>query len=414
MRFDIVTRVAITKEVAKRYKRATKRERGQILDEFCALTDYNRSYAARVLRKGALHKKKKGTAGGRPVGMRGQGRKPIYTNEVRKALMTIWAILDCPCGKRLVAVLPQMVRALEKHGEIGLKEDVKKKLMIVSASTADRLLKGERKKFELKSRARTRPGSLLKHQIPIRTFADWDDAKPGFLEIDLVGHDGGNTSGDYCQSLDATDVKTGWSEQRAVKNKAQKWVFEALEDIRSCLPFPLLGLDSDNGAEFINDQLIRYCERHSITFTRGRPYRKNDNCYVEQKNYTCVRRNVGYMRYDTEEELSLLNELYLVLRLYHNFFLPQMKLVEKTREGSRVKKRYDEPKTPYQRVLESPDVDDLIKRKLKRRYAKLNPAELKREILGLQDKLYKRVVFKKDKEDKRTEQEEKDLEYISL
>jgi len=168
-----------------------------------------------------------------------------------------------------------------------------------------------------------------------------DDARPGFLEIDLVAHDGGNARGDYCQSLDATDVASGWSEQRAVRNKAQKWTFEALEKIRERLPFPLLGIDSDNGGEFINAHLARYCEEEEITFTRGRPYRKNDSCYVEQKNYSVVRRNVGYFRYDTEEELMLLNELYNILRLYNNFFLPQMKLIEKTREGSKVKKRYD-------------------------------------------------------------------------
>lgn len=228
-----------------------------------------------------------------------------------------------------MAVLPETVRVLEKHKEIKLSGDVREKLLSISASTADRLLSGERKKFELKSRSKTRPGSLLKHQIPIRTFSEWDDCRPGFLEMDLVGHDGGNPSGDFCQSLDATDVATAWTEVRAVKNKAQKWVFAALEDISEALPFPLLGVDSDNGSEFINAELKRYCEAEGVTFTRSRPYRKNDSCFVEQRNYTAVRRNVGYMRYDTEEELDILNRLYSVLCPYINFFLPTMKLVEK-------------------------------------------------------------------------------------
>jgi len=391
---DMATRIQITKEVSERYRRAQKKEKGKILDEFCKLTGYNRKYAGRTLRKHSKLKACKRRPGKKLKVRYGRGRKPIYTNDVRKALVKIWAILDCPCGKRLVAAIPDTLKALEKFGEIKLKEDVREKLLSMSASTADRLLASERKKLELKSRSKTKPGSLLKHQIPIRTFSEWDDARPGFLEIDLVAHDGGNARGDYCQSLDATDVASGWSEQRAVRNKAQKWTFEALEKIRERLPFPLLGIDSDNGGEFINAHLARYCEEEEITFTRGRPYRKNDSCYVEQKNYSVVRRNVGYFRYDTEEELMLLNELYNILRLYNNFFLPQMKLIEKTREGSKVKKRYDKPKTPYQRLLDSNHIDEMTKRKLKRQYAKLNPAALKRQILDIQELLYKKVRMK--------------------
>jgi hypothetical protein len=396
---DLKTKVKITKEASRRYARASKKEKGKMLDEFCKLTDYNRKYAGRVLVKAGSAKKAK-TSRARPEPYRGQGRKPVYTIEVRKPLVKVWAILDCPCGKRLVAALPDTIKSLEKHEEIDLEGTVRSRLLSISASTADRLLASERKKLELKSRSKTRPGSLLKHQIPIRTFADWDEARVGFMEIDLVGHDGGNTSGDYCQSLDATDVASGWNEQRAIKNRAQKWTFAALEEIRERLPFPLLGLDSDNGSEFINFHLVDYCETEKITFTRGRPYRKNDGCYVEQKNYTSVRRNVGYMRYDTDAELAILNELYDVLRLYGNFFLPQAKLIEKVRVGSKVTRRYDKPRTPYRRLLESTDVDEAVKRKLKRQYARLNPAGLKRQILDLQDRLYKRAVFKGSKEER--------------
>jgi len=412
---DMRTRMRVTKEVVKRYKRASKKAKGKILDEFTEITGYNRAYAARVLREGATTVKPARRARGKsPPKADGRGRKKKYGPEVLRPLSKIWAILDCPCGKRLVSNMPEVVRVLEKFGEMKLSGEVREKLLSISASTADRLLAGERKKLELKSRARTRPGSLLKHQVPIRTFSEWDDARVGFVEMDLVGHDGGNVSGDYCQSLDATDVATGWNEQRAVKNKAQKWTFEAVEEIRRRLPFPLLGVDSDNGGEFINDHLVRYCKAEKITFTRSRAYRKNDSCYVEQKNYTSVRRNVGYMRYDTDEELALLNGLYDVLRLYNNFFLPQMKLTEKMRVGSKVKKRYDEPKTPYRRVLSSPDVDDLAKKRLKRQYAKLNPAKLKREILELQDRLYKYAVFKRENGQEKAKQASDDLEYIYL
>lgn len=412
MKLDVKTRRAVTKEVSKRYKKASKKKKGIILDEFTATTEYNRSYAATLLRKETTTKKKGGRKKGKALRKDARGRKPTYGPKVLPPLRKIWGVLNFPCGKRLAAAMPEMVRVLGKFGELKLSDDVREKLLAMSSSTADRLLRGERKKMELKSRSRTRPGSLLKHQIPIRTFADWDDVRPGFLEMDLVGHDGGNARGDYCQSLDATDIATGWTEPRGIKNKAQKWTHEAIEDIREKLPFPLLGIDSDNGGEFINAHLIRYCEKEEITFTRSREHRKNDNCYVEQKNYTAVRTYVGYMRYDTDEELGILNELYSVLRLYLNFFQPQMKLLEKTRQGSKVKRRYDTPQTPYQRVLASLYVDDKVKKSLKRQYAKLNPAQLRRDILDLQDKLYKTAVFKKENGGKEAGQGADDFEYI--
>ncbi|MGH9765398.1 MAG: DDE-type integrase/transposase/recombinase, partial [Blastocatellia bacterium] len=233
----------------------------------------------------------------------------------------------------------------------------------------------------------TKPGSLLKSQIPIRRFDKWNEGKPGFVEIDLVGHDGGNSSGEFCFTLDVTDIFTRWTETRAVKNKAQVWVFKALEYIIKLLPFALLGIDSDNGSEFINAHLLRYCQQQKITFTRARPYRKNDNCFVEERNNSIVRRAVGYQRYDTDDQLKTLNELYSLLRLYTNYFQPVMKLIKKERVGSKVKKVYDKPQTPYHRVLASADVSDLQKRKIRNEYTGLNPAQLKREISRLQEKL---------------------------
>lgn len=323
MRLDMQTRKKITAKEAERYRKASKAEEGRVLDELCALCGYNRSYAARVLRKGPnVRAGDKKRAGG-PCGARGQGRKPVYGPEVLEPLRKIWAVMNFPCGKRLHAALPEMVRVLERWGELELSPEIRERLVSISSATADRLLAPERKRMTLRSRSRTKPGTLLKHQVPIRTYADWNDLRPGFLEVDLVGHEGGNPRGDYCQSLIGVDVATGWTELRAVKNKAQVWVFEALADMRGSLPFPLLGIDSDSGAEFINAHLIRYCKQEGITFTRGRPSRKNDNCYVEQKNWTAVRQYVGYMRHDTAAELALIGELYSYLCPYLNFSQPQ-------------------------------------------------------------------------------------------
>jgi len=297
--------------------------------------------------------------------------------------------MDYICGKRLQPALAELVMVLERHNELRCDRLTREKLLQVSAATIDRLLRVERRKHELRSKARTKPGTLMKHQIPIRTFAEWDEQQPGFGEIDLVAHEGGLAAGDYCQTLDLTDVATTWTETIAVRNKAQSHVFAAIQKVRKNLPFALLGLDSDNGSEFINDQLLSYCRQEKITFTRSRPYRKNDNCFVEQKNYSIVRRAVGYARYDTDEQCELLNELYSYLRLYTNFFLPTMKLKSKERVGSRVKKCYDQALTPYQRVLQSPLVGKAAKDRLRAKYVTLNPAALKRKIERLQQRLAK-------------------------
>jgi hypothetical protein len=360
-----------------------------MLDEFIALTGYCRTHASYVLsmhgKRRRVSKKLVIQADVRKMGRR--GRKKTYTDEVKKALIKIWYIMDCICGKRLAPVMGPIVKKLEDFREISLTEDTRAKLISMSASTMDRLTAGERRKQTIKGRSNTKPGTLLKNQIPVRTFSDWNEQRPGFAEIDLVGHDGGNAKGEFMQTLDVTDVCTTWTETEAVKNKAQVWVFDALKDIRKRLPFELLGIDSDSGAEFINHHLYEYCEEENITFTRSRSYRKNDNCFVEQKNYSVVRRAVGYLRYDTEEELRIINELYRHLRLYTNFFQPSMKLIEKTRVGSKVTKKYDTAQRPYQRVLDSPYISKSAKTKLKRQYKTLNPASLKRKITRLQQKL---------------------------
>ena len=396
MRLTMRERKRVTAITAPRYQRAQKKHKGTILNEFITLTGYTRCYASYVLR---AHGKKVRVTGDTVVegDVRRRAkrtRKKTYDRNVGKALTKIWGIMDCICGKRLAPTLKEVIRVLERYKEIKLDRDTRKKLNRISAATIDRLLAEQRKKQTLKGRSHTKPGTLLKNQIPIRTFSEWDDRRPGFVEIDLVGHDGGDARGEFTQTLDVTDVCTGWTETEAVKNKAQAWVFQALQDIRNRLPFDVLGIDSDNGSEFINHHLLRFCSDEKITFTRARSYRKNDNCFVEQKNYSVVRRAVGYYRYDTGEELRILNEVYGHLRLYTNFFQPVMKLMEKTRVGSRVKKKYDKPRTPYQRVLESPHVPEDRKEQLRNQYATLNPAALKRTLTKLQQKLLKAVSMK--------------------
>ncbi|MCK5548660.1 MAG: transposase family protein, partial [Thermoplasmata archaeon] len=383
-------------ELSKPYRKACKKEKGRLLDEMVRLTDYNRCYASWVLRNCRRVVILKGKGKARVVFV-GDHRKSIrrrkrktYGSEVFSALKSTWEVCGYICGKRLAPYLKEIVPVLEKHGELALDKETRSGLLRMSAATVDRLLAAEKKKLRLKGRCRTKPGSLLKSQIPIRTFAEWDEKKPGFLEVDLVGHDGGSTQGDYIQTLDATDVHSGWTETKAVKNKAQIWTLDAMKEIVGRVPFRVLGIDSDNGGEFINAHLKAFCEEKKITFTRSRPFRKNDNCFVEQKNYSVVRRAVGYWRYDTEEEREILNELYEYLRLYTNFFQPVMKLREKQRIGSKVIKRYDEAKTPYQRVLECvarDGVSSQMKRRLRREYARTNPAELNRKIGELQNQL---------------------------
>jgi hypothetical protein len=393
MRLKMKARQEVTAATAGQYRGASKKEKRVLLDQFVTTTGYSRWYARFVLRhEGRRVQVDKQTivlAVRSGSGRRVRKRPRLYDEKVLTALLKLWRIMDYICGKRLQPILPELVTVLERHNEFRCDRETRTKLLRISAATIDRMLKPERRKHELRGRSGTKPGTLLKKQIPIRTFAEWDDQRPGFAEIDLVGHDGGVAAGDYCQTLDLTDIATTWTETEAVPNKAQTWVFEALKNLRKNLPFPLLGIDSDNGSEFINKHLAAYCKLEKLSFTRSRPYRKNDNCFVEQKNYSVVRRAVGYQRYDTVAQLQLLNEIYATLRLYTNFFQPTMKLQFKQRVGSKVTKRYDRAQTPYQRVLVSPHIAKARKELLRVKYATLNPAALKRKITRLQERLLK-------------------------
>jgi hypothetical protein len=364
---------------------------------FIETTCLNRNYAATLLRNHGLKVKlgcKYIIRSDIKIRMPGQGRKKKYDESVLKALQRIWKIMDFICGKRLVVVIASVILNLQLHGRLRISEEVKQKLLEISASSIDRLLKGERKRLEIKGRCGTKPGTLLKNQIAIRTWSDWDENQPGYFEMDLVSHDGGNPRGQYAQTLNMVDVSTGWTENVALRNKAAIWVNEAVDEIRQRLPFTLLGLDSDSGAEFINNNMMNYCEKHAIKFTRSRCTRSNDNCYVEQKNYSIVRKTVGYNRYDTEYEVLIMNELYGYLRLYTNHFQPVMKLKEKERIGSKVIKRHEKAVLPYERIMESKFVKQVYKDKLKTIHEELDLYELKQKITNCQRKL---SMFQKSK-----------------
>ncbi len=359
----------VLKAVRPRYRKANRQEKKRILDEFVAVTGYHRKYAIQLLNHGAPASK-----------CEKRRRRRTYTVEVISALVRIWDILDRPCGIRLKPYLPEIVAVLERQQELVLDPQTKALLLRMSRSTIDRALGEARRRPQRRTRGTTKPGSLLKNSIPVRVYTPWDEQRPGFVEVDLVAHGGDSASGEFLFSLNTVDVATGWTETVAIANKGQAAAFKGLLQIRDRLPMALLGIDSDNGAEFINRHLVRYCENEHITFTRCRPYKKNDQAHIEQKNWSVVRRTVGYDRYDSPQALRQLQDLYQVLRLYLNFFQPVMKLVGKERFGARVKKRYDEARTPYQRILEAEEVSQTVKDELQAVYLTLNPVSLRRQI----------------------------------
>jgi hypothetical protein len=308
-------RKVFTKVLCERYRKARKKEKGEILDRLVETAEYNRCYARYILRN--YGRRVFVSPGVQVVGDRGKApRRPrprTYGPEVLKPLKRIWEILDYLGGKRLAAAIPEVLPRLIACKEMRVTAALRKKLLAVSPATIDRVLEPVRRQYTLKGRSHTKPGTLLKCHIPMRTYAEWDDVRPGFLEMDLVGHDGGNAQGDYCFTLDMTDVQSGWTAQAAVVNKAQCHVFQGIQALRERLPFPIAGLHSDNGSGFINHQMLRYCEQERITFTRGRPYRKNDTCHIEQKNWSLVRRFAGYARFASTQACILLNITYLIL-----------------------------------------------------------------------------------------------------
>ncbi len=371
------------KAIYSRYHQAAKSTRQQILNEFCSICGYNRKYAIRLLNGPPPQKSKP----------RSRRRPTLYGSQLICILEAIWQAAGYPWSVRLKALLPLWLPWARKH--FALTPALERQLLAISPTTMDRHLKTKKHQIKKALYGRTKPGSLLKHHIPIKTD-HWDVHTPGFTEVDLVSHSGSASEGEFIHSLNQTDIHTTWVETRAVLGKAQHRVKEAMDEMRLALPFKLLGIDSDNGSEFINDQLYRYCQGLSIQFTRGRAYKKDDNAHVEQKNWTHVRKLLGYVRYDSPQALDAINDLYRnELRLFQNLFQPSVKLSKKLRVGSKLKRLYDKPKTPFQRVCESSQADVQKVAQLKKLIQSLDPFELSKTIDRKLEQIYQMAHYRR-------------------
>lgn len=363
--------------VRQQYHDARWSEKGKILDGFVAVTGYGRKHAIQLLHRP-------------PEQVKPMPRRPSrkYDEQVRQALFSVWYAANHICSKRLVPFMPQLVEAMEHHGHLRLPAEVRARLLSISPATVDRLLRPERERIG-QGISTTRPGNLLKHRVQVRTFADWDDVIPGFLEADLVAHCGGNATGAFLNTLVLVDIATGWLECLPLLRKSASDVIDGLRVAGDLLPFSLQGVDTDCGSEFINYELLDYCEERQITFTRARTHRKNDQAHVEEKNGSVVRRLVGYDRFEGRKAWEALAQLYRVLRQYINFFQPSLKLIAKERRGAKVSKKYDNAKTPYQRVLLSEHASQAQKESLTAEYQMLDPVDLLVQLETLQDALWK-------------------------
>ncbi|MDR1094864.1 MAG: transposase family protein [Spirochaetaceae bacterium] len=381
---------AVTRQIRSRYLQAGRKEKSAILDEFIKITGYkNRKYALRILNKPQAPQALL-VGNGKAVKLKPQKKRPpnrtgkkIYTDEVITSLHLIWAFFWYKCGKLLVPLMRQQMDAIASWPAFGITADIKAKLLSISPATIDRALKKDKAALALKGKSLTKPGHFLKHRIPIRTFYTSQERKlPGFIQIDTVHHCGQTTSGQYILTLSATDVASGWICLFSLLNKAHRWTFTALKDIYSTLPFPLREFHSDNGSEFIN-QVITDWHRNPvcpIPFSRSRDHRKNDNCFVEQKNGAVVREYIGYDRLEGTVLQACLAEVYRFLPPLLNFFMPTMKLESKVKVGSKEIKKYDVPRSPYQRLLESEALSSEVKAELTRLCGLYNPVQLQHNV----------------------------------
>jgi hypothetical protein len=371
MKMSLKSRKELVKKAKGRYLTATKPDKVLILDELSQNTGLGRNYLIQILSA------KVDLDYVSPINRK---RRVSYDANVVHYLKKIWTIFDYPCGQRLEPMMSEYVAVLEKFKEVIIPDLVKEKVLKIKSATIDRRLEKFRTFRHKKTFSTTKPGSLLKKNIPIKT-SSWDETRLGYGELDTVAHCGNSAAGEFIFTLTYTDIASQWTISEAVMGKGQVGIKLALENIAKRLPFPLKGIDPDNGSEFINWQLYNHCLANNIEFTRGRPYAKNDNAHIEQKNYTHVRKLMGYGRMDKEWQLKKMNDLYWSEQdFYKNFFLSNKKLVEKKRVGTKIVKKYDTPKTPFQRLLENKEFPESEKEKLKMIYAKLNPAELKRSL----------------------------------
>src|SRR6201988_1974992 len=373
-RISMATRNELLAALAGHYATSSREERGRILDEFTAVSSLHRKHAMRLLRAG----RSEGGTGARP------GRR-LYKEAERQALIVLWEASDRICGKRLRVVAPILIEAMERHGHLQLAPEVRAGVLGMSAATIDRALREVRGAGG--KRRHAPPSSAIRRSIPVRTFDDWNDPKPGFVEADLVAHSGPTAKGSFVQTLTLTDIATGWTECAPLLVREQKLLTEVLSEMRQRMPVPLLGFDTDNDSVFMNETVKAYCVETGLGFTRCRPYHKNDQAWVEQKNGSVVRRMVGYRRFEGLEAAATLPDLYAGVRLFVNFFQPSFKLAEKMREGAQVKKRHHPPATPCQRLLADPRTPPAVRDRVTALKASLDPGRLLAEIRAAQQRL---------------------------
>lgn len=385
MEMSMKARRELTKASVKRYRSSTRKGKALLLNEFCASTGYNRDYAATLLR---TWRENHTTTTCKASGIRKDtpqakgGRPAVYGKDVLRILKVLWKRFDFLCGKRLVPLIRNTLPFLREDLFLRASPGQLAALASISPASVDRILAAEKKKYTLRGNTYTRSKESLKDLVPVRTHQEWKDCPPGHAQIDTVGHDGGLLSGECSFTLCLTDVCTEWTERAAMQNHAFKWVHQGLDTFRAAMPFPLLHLHPDGGSEFINHGMIAYCAnpKHPVELTRSRAGKKNDNAHVEQKNFDTVRKLVGYARYSTLEMLEVLNEVYRIHGLLLNYFYPSQKLIKKTRVGSKVRKTYDRPQSPADRVLAHPAISEQIKKKLVATRASLNPLWLSGEV----------------------------------
>ncbi len=377
------TRRELLIQLTPRYRESGSMQKRSILDEFVASTGYSRKYAIRLLSWKKL-----------PVLIEIKRPRPhYYGHEELETLKLAWSAANFISSKRLAPFLKELIPSLERHGHLTLSDQAREKITSISAATIDRLLHPYRGNQYGRGISTTKPGILLKNQIPVRTFTDWKENKPGFFEADLVAHCGSNGGGSFLSTLVLTDVATGWIECLPLLSRHQSGVIRALELAMQLIPFPVLGIDTDCGTEFINRELIAYCAQNKITFTRGRAYKKNDQCFVEQKNGAVVRQLIGYDRFEGLRAYKQLNELYRAVRLYVNFFQPSMKLQMKHREGYKVQRSYDSAKTPFHRLLDEAVLTQKKRELLEKIFNSLDPIRLLKQIRNMQDALWQHAVI---------------------